>query len=149
MIELKEVKTLPVLMRWRKEVLRHVFGLEPSERLLVENIKYYRKHIEDGSHIAYVASYDGEDVGCGAVCFSDELPSPDNSTGHCAYLMNIYVRKQYRKHGIAHSIVTRLVEEAKKKDCGKIYLETTEDGRTVYESIGFRDLPDMMKLYKS
>lgn len=134
-------------MMWRKEVLRNVFGEEPSAHLLDENRHYYEKHIEEGSHIAFVASWDGEDAGCGAVCFSEELPSPDNPNGRCAYLMNIYVRKPFRKHGIAHSIVKRLVDEAKRRNCGKIYLETTEDGRPVYESIGFRELPDMMKFH--
>lgn len=149
MMELRQIRDLPTLMKWRKEVLRNVFGYEPSARLLEQNRRYYCKHIEEDSHLAFVASWEGEDVGCGAVCFSEELPSPDNPTGKCAYLMNIYVREQFRKHGIAHSIVTRLVEEARNRDCGKIYLETTEDGRPVYASIGFRELPDMMKLYKS
>ena len=61
--------------------------------------------------------------------------------------MNIYVRKQFRNHGIAHAIVGRLIEEAKKRGCGKIYLETTEEGKPVYASLGFRDMPDMMKYY--
>lgn len=149
MTVLRQIWEVPTLMKWRQEVLRHVFGEEPSASLLEENRSYYSKHIENDSHLAFVASWDGEDAGCGAVCFSEELPSPDNPTGKCAYLMNIYVREAFRKHGIAHSIVSRLVEEALKRDCGKIYLETTEDGRPVYESLGFRDLPDMMKLKKS
>ena len=134
-------------MMWRQEVLRHVFGEEPSPRLLVENRRYYRKHIADDTHFAIKAEWNGEDSGCGAVCFTDELPSPDNPTGKCAYLMNIYVREAYRKHGIAHIIVKRLIEESRARGCGKIYLETTADGRPVYESLGFRDLPDILKFY--
>ena len=61
--------------------------------------------------------------------------------------MNIYVREAFRKHGIAHKIVSHLVEEAKKRNCGKIYLETTADGKPVYTSLGFRDMADMMKYY--
>ena len=79
------------------------------------------------------------------VCFYSELPSPDNPGGLCAYLMNIYVRSSFRKMGVAHRIVGRLIEEARKSGCGKIYLETTPEGRPVYESIGFLDMPDMMK----
>ena len=147
MIELQQIKELPELMMWRQEVLRHVFGEEPSQPLLEENRRYYREHIADDTHFAIKAEWNGEDAGCGAICLTDELPSPDNPTGKCAYLMNIYVREAFRKHGIAHAIVKRLVEEARKRDCGKIYLETTADGRPVYESLGFRNLPDIMKLY--
>lgn len=146
MIELKEVSALPTLMRWRAEVIEHVFGQKPGRRLLVANRQYYRKHIADNTHISYVAVYDGEEAGCGSLCLTDELPSPDNATGRCAYLMNIYVRRQYRRHGIGHAIVATLLNEAKARDCGKIYLETTPIGRSVYESLGFTDLADMMKL---
>ena len=147
MIQLRQIKELPTLMMWRQEVLSHVFGEDPSPRLLEENRRYYREHIADDTHFAIAAEWNGEDAGCGSICLTDELPSPDNPTGKCAYLMNIYVREAFRKHGIAHEIVKRLVEEARKRDCGKIYLETTADGRPVYESLGFRDLPDIMKIY--
>ena len=75
----------------------------------------------------FVAEYDGVECGCGAVCFTEELPSPNNPTGRCAYLMNIYVRELFRNKSIAHHIITRLVDEARGRGCGKIYLETTSD----------------------
>lgn len=145
MIELREVKTIPTLMRWRTEVIENVFGIVPDKRLLVTNRQYYRKHIADGTHIAYVAYVDGDEAGCGAICLTDELPSPDNPSGKCAYLMNIYVREPFRNHGVAHTIVSALIEDAKQQNCGKIYLETTRAGKPVYESLGFVDMPGMMK----
>lgn len=147
MIEINEIFTLSTLMHWREEVIENVFGQIPDSRLLAANSQYYAKHIIDRSHIAFVATLDGVDAGCGAICITDELPSPDNPTGKCAYLMNIYVRKAFRNKGIAHHIVTRLIEEAKQRNCGKIYLETTDGAKPVYSSLGFKDMPDMMKYY--
>lgn len=129
-VNLREITALPTLMYWRAEVLRNVLGEAPSPRLLVANRQYYQRHMS--SHMAFVAEADGVDCGCGAVCFYDELPSPDNPSGRCAYLMNIYVRKEYRERGIAHLIVHRLVKEALGKGCGKIYLETTNQGQSRY-----------------
>ena len=146
-VVLKQITALPTLMHWRAEVISNVFGVNPDRRLLVANRQYYRKHIADGSHLAFLAESDGEDCGCGAVCFTEELPSPDNPTGKCAYLMNIYVRQPFRNKGIAHLIVARLVEEAKKRGCGKIYLETTSIGKSLYTSSGFAEMPDMMKYH--
>ena len=59
--------------------------------------------------------------------------------------MNIYVRREYRDMGVAHRIVTRLIEESVKQGCDKIYLETTANGRPGYESLGFHEMHDMMK----
>lgn len=146
MIELVQIKDFEELMKWRKEVIENVFSEKPDKTLLESNMEYYRKHIPDDSHIAFKAIYDGEEAGSGSLCLSDELPSPDNPTGHCAYLMNIYVRKPFRERGVGHAIVKRLMAEAVERNCGKVYLETTSDGRGIYESLGFRDMPDMMKL---
>ncbi len=145
MITLKQITDIQTLMLWREEVIRNVFGVIPDTELLESNREYYRKHIADDSHLAFVAERAGVECGCGAVCLTAELPSPDNRSGLCAYLMNIYVRKGFRNQGIAHTIVRRLVEEAQARGCGKIYLETTAEGKPVYSSLGFRDMPDMMK----
>ena len=147
MVELRKISDLPTLMDWRAEVIRNVFSEEPDDVLLGANRKYYMHHIADSTHIALGASCDGVDCGCGAICLTEELPSPDNHSGNCAYLMNIYVREAFRKHGIAHKIVSQLVDEAKKRGCEKIYLETTADGKTVYKSLGFLEMADMMKYY--
>ena len=147
MIKITQVKDIDTLMDWRKEVIRNVFGVESGASLLAANRHYYLEHIADGTHIAVTATFDGEECGCGAICLTEELPSPDNPSGKCAYLMNIYVREAFRRHGIAHKIVAWLVDEAKKHGCGKIYLETTADGKPVYRSLGFRDMTDMMKYY--
>ena len=146
MIEVRPLEDINSLMKWRREVIEHVFDLQPSEVLMERNLMYYRRHLADGTHLAFEASFNGQKAGCGAICLTEELPSPDNPSGRCAYLMNIYVKEEFRQHGVAHAVVNRLINEARIRDCRKIYLETTPEGRPVYESLGFHDLPDMMKL---
>lgn len=144
-ITFRQVIVIPTLLHWRKEVIENVFGIIPSKALLAANRRYYQQHIADGSHIAIVAVVGGLDVGCGAICLSEELPSPDNPSGRCAYLMNIYVRAEHRGHGIGHAIVRWLVTKARELGCDKIYLETTDGARSLYKSIGFEELHGIMK----
>lgn len=145
-MEIHKIEDIEKLLKWRKEVISNVFGIEASQDLMKRNEAYYRHRVSDGTHLAFIALSEGQEVGCGAICLTEELPSPDNPSGRCAYLMNIYVKEEFREKGIAHALVRRLIDEAKKRDCEKIYLETTEAGRPVYASMGFHDLPDMMKL---
>ena len=77
--------------------------------------------------------------------YGDELPSPDNSSGRCGYIMNMYVRPGFRSEGIATDLLKRLIADAEENNCGKIYLETTDMGRCVYIGAGFREMKDMMK----
>lgn len=146
MISIRKTEEIAKLMHWRSEVIEHVFGQMPNDTLMAENERYYLSHVPDGRHRAYIAEVDGEEAGCGSICLTEELPSPDNPDGKCAYLMNIYVRDAFRERGVGHEIVKKLIAEAKALKCEKIYLETTAEGRRLYESLGFADLPDMMKL---
>ena len=74
------------------------------------------------------------------------MPSPDNPTGKCAYLMNIYTKPQFRKQGVGEAIIKWLVEQAIKRGISKIYLETSESGKRLYTKFGFVPMQDMMKL---
>ena len=137
------------LMKWRMEVLHHVFSLPDdldTTQLEAENCRYYRQQIARGGHIACFAQIDGVTVGCGGVCLYEEMPSPDNANGKCAYLMNIYCRESYRHQGVGHALVRWLVKQVQDSGVQKIYLETTDSGRPLYRSLGFKDMEGMMHL---
>lgn len=145
-MKLRQLTDIAQLVRWRCEVIEAVFGTAPTDAVIEANRDYYMRHIPDGTHYAVVAEDDGVDVGCGSVCFYDELPSPDNPRGRCAYIMSIYVKSEYRSRGAGHVIMEHLVEISRSRGCGKIYLETTESGKSLYRSLGFVGMPDMLKL---
>lgn len=143
------VEEIETLMKWRMEVLHHVFSIpenENTQNLYMVNQEYYEKFIPSSGHIAVFAEMNGVTVGCGGLCLYREMPSPDNPSGECAYLMNIYTREAYRGLGVGNTIVRWLVNYAKEQGITKIYLETSKCGRALYENIGFRDMQDYMKL---
>lgn len=140
---------LDLLMAWRMEVLHCVFALpEDSDMtaLWQANRDYYNRALADGTHTACLAYYNSEIIGCGGICLHNEMPSPDNPNGRCGYLMNIYVRPAYRGKGFANRIVRWLIGVALGQQTTKIYLETSEAGRPLYRSLGFREMKDMMIL---
>ncbi len=137
------------LLRWRGEVLLNVFGRmnrRQLTRLLQVNASYLRRHLADGSLIEVITSVNGEEAGCGSVSFYDEMPSPDNPTGRCAYIMNIYVRQAFRRRGAADATVRLLISLARRRGAGKIYLESTDCACNLYKKIGFRPMNGYLKL---
>ena len=140
------VDELDTLMSWRMEVLHDVFADSENvdwKALEAANREYYVQEITRGGHIACL--YDDE-IGCGGLCLYNEMPSPENPSGRCAYLMNIYVRPQYRCNGYGMEIVSWLVNQAKAQGITKIYLESSEDGKGVYQKLGFKEMMDYYKL---
>ena len=132
---------------WRGAVLADVFGPQDPAALsvlLAENERYMNTALGTGETLAVFATYQGLKVGCGSICFQAELPSPDNPTGHCAYLMNIYVRPEYRRHGFGKALVNWLVNQAQMQGVTKIYLESTVAAKPMYRSVGFVDMPDFL-----
>lgn len=143
------VDDIDELMAWRMEVLREVFPVsedDSMEDLERRNRNYYVKALSEGAHVACFARADGETVGCGGVCLHTEMPSPDNPSGKCAYLMNIYTRPRYQGRGVGSAVVNWLIEEARKRGAEKVYLETSDAGRRLYEKVGFSDMDGYMKL---
>ena len=136
------IEDLEVLLQWRMEVLQNVFALpgKPSEELQKANLDYYQKALADGGHFAVFAEGNGNIVGCGGVCFYQEMPSPDNPSGWCGYLMNIYTRAAVRGQGIGTNIVRALLDETARRGIHKVYLETTDQARSLYERIGFTEM---------
>ena len=154
-VEVKNVKIqdIDLLLDWRMEVLSHVFSdefksltAEQIETIRENNRRCFLSEIPSGGHIACFVYRDGEIVGCDGVCIYDEMPSPDNLGGKCAYLMNIYTRPEYRHQGIATRVAEHLIAEAKARKIEKIYLETSADGERMYRRLGFKDMKGYMKL---
>lgn len=145
MITIDRCTDIDILMKWRMEVLRCVFSLPEeadTDELERQNRLYYEQNMD--GHIACIAHIDGKPAGCGGICIYDEMPSPDNPSGRCAYLMNIYVREPFRGGGLGRSIVDWLVARARERGITKIWLETTPGARRLYDKAGFKDMEDIM-----
>ena len=140
---------IELLVEWRMEVLHEVFSIPQNQstyKLENENRCYYQRALQNGEHIACFAYLNDMIIGCGGICFYQEMPSPDNPTGKCAYLMNIYTRPQFRKQGVGEELIKWLVEQATQRNMIKIYLETSEAGKRLYTKMGFLPMQNMMKL---
>ncbi len=142
-----------LLLSLRMEVLAHVFSEERQEltdheweEIRKQNEDYYQKELNRNGHIACALSVSGNLAGCGGVCLYREMPSPDNRSGCCAYLMNIYVREAYRRQGLARKICQFLIRRAHEKGAEKIYLESSQMAVPLYTSLGFTDMSGYMKL---
>lgn len=140
---------LEQLVESRVEVLKAANGLDPAanmQRVAEYSREYYKKALEDGSHIAYLAFANGVLAGTGGVSFFQVMPTYHNPTGQKAYIMNMYTAPAYRRKGIASHMLQLLVEEAKIRGVFHISLEATQMGRPLYEKFGFVKMEEEMLL---
>lgn len=58
----------------------------------------------------------------------------------------MYTKNAYRGKGIATTLLTKLVEEAKSLGIKKIWLGASKLGRPVYKKFGFKETDEWMEL---
>lgn len=139
-LEIKQIIDPIKILSWRIEVLKSVFSSTPSLTLIKANQSYIARHLNDDTLYFLTIELDTVPAGCGAICFHEELPSPDNPSGGCGFIMNIYVRPGYRSKGLASLLISHLITEAHSRNVGKIYLESTPEAADIYRHLGFRAL---------
>lgn len=140
---------IDLLVETRIEVLRAANRLDEGEdmsRVERESRTYYLRALADGSHTGYLA-FDGDRfVGAGGVSYYQVMPTYHNPSGDKAYIMNMYVRPEYRRRGIATRMLELLVADAKARGIDCITLEATEAGRPLYAKYGFVPMRHEMEL---
>ncbi len=134
-------------LEMRLECLRAVYGLPKDFCFDGAFVAKHKEFFEKGDHVTVFAlDADGNCLAVASLCFINVMPTLDNPTGRRSHLMNVYVRPTARRRGIAKRLVSRLVEEAKSRGATEITLDATEEGRPLYESLGFEGNEEAMCL---
>lgn len=137
---------IELLMSSRLEMLRVVNGLPETEDFDEELVRESREYFENGEQTTILAQERGMVIGCATLCYLRMMPTFSHPTGKRAHLMNVYVREQYRKQGIAVKMVEMLIQEAKVRGVTEISLDATPQGRLLYERMGFAASEECMVL---
>lgn len=99
--------------------------------------------IEQGKYIGWLTS-DGDKVIAGAgLMIMDWPPHPLDPGSHRGYLLNVYVNPDYRRKKLGSLLVERALAEARQRNIRVVSLHSTEAGRPMYESNGFRPTDEM------
>jgi GNAT superfamily N-acetyltransferase len=88
--------------------------------------------------IALLAELDGRPAATAGLLWFAHPPGPADPGGLEAYILNVYTRPEARRMGLARMLMGRLVEEARAAGVRRIWLRTSDDGRPLYEAMGFR-----------
>jgi len=133
---------LGTLLEFRMAMLMAVFSRETSAAgwdpapLREANERWLGEHLGLDFQ-AWIAELDGRAVASAGLLWFQHPPGPTNPGGLEAYILNVYTRPEARRLGAARALMERLVEEATAAGVRRIWLRASEDGRSLYESLGF------------
>lgn len=119
-------------------------GAKPSFDLKPYLLDYYKRHFYDGTFVAWLAADDGRIVGTGGISFVEKPPYYSCPSGIIGLLSSMYVIKDYRRKGIAKTLLNKAVNEAKNYGCGAVQVTASDTGVLLYTNYGFRKNSNFM-----
>lgn len=117
-----------------------------SEEFINDTYEYLKENIVKDTFVAWIAKENASIVSIAVVCFYDLLPMMSNKTGKTGYILNVYTLPEYRRMGLATTLINHLIEEARGRNVHKLMLSATEEGMHVYKKMGFHVLVNEMAL---
>jgi ribosomal protein S18 acetylase RimI-like enzyme len=102
------------------------------------------KMINEGKYFGWFST-EGDRVVAGAgLLLLDWPPHPlDPRSTQRGYLLNVYVEPEFRRKKLASHLIEFVLAEARKRKIRVVALHSTEEGRRLYESNGFRGTNEM------
>jgi len=138
-----DIADAPLITAFRQQQLIDE-GSSPDVSIAEPLLKYHAAVIADGTLVEWLAVDDGEAVATGAVIFQQHPPSFSNPSGRVAYVTNMYTRPDHRRRGLATSLLNKLMDECRARDCHVVWLRGSRDGLPTYAKYGFKPLSNAM-----
>ena len=98
---------------------------------------YYRRHLNDGTFVSWLALDDEKIVGTSGMSFVEKPPYFGCPSGKIGLISSMYTDPSYRRRGIAKDLLTKVMDDARKYGCGAIQITASDMGVKLYTACGF------------
>jgi GNAT superfamily N-acetyltransferase len=99
---------------------------------------WVRPRLEDGRYLGWITVEDGRAVASAGLLMLEWPPVPLDPAGTIrGYLLNVFVEREYRRRGLARALVEMSIEEARRRGIRVVSLHASDEGRALYERMGF------------
>lgn len=120
---------------------------EKAEEIEQAYTQKLETEMKSGICKAWVIEDKGKIVSSGAITLVSFVPNPSDLSCKVAYLHSMYTEKPHRNKKYAQRIIYNVMTHCKSHGIKRILLNASDDGKPVYQKIGFRSAPDTMRLF--
>ena len=113
-------------------------GAEATTDLKPALEDYYKRHIQDGTFVSWIATDGNKIIATSGMSFVEKPPYYSCPTGKIGLLSSMFMDKDYRRQGIAKKLLDKVVQEAKSYGCGTIQITASDMGTLLYTDYGFK-----------
>lgn len=146
-IRLATASDIPVLPHHRAAMFRDMGSLAWGSEapLIAATTNYLREALPHGEYLGWVAVNSVPSphiIGGVGVQLRPLVPRPGSGDGGLelgpeAVVLSMYVEPPWRRRGVGEKLMRSLLEALAERGLGRIVLHASDDGRHLYERLGF------------
>ncbi len=128
--------------RWRvEEGGERGEGTAPFEASFREWFDAHRS-----THAGYLASVDGDAIGCAWLCTVDRVPGPEKLIRRAGIIQSVYVVPEQRNRGVGEGLVRRIIEDARARELDYLMVHPSAASFSFYRRLGFSESRKLLEL---
>jgi len=127
---------------------------EMFDSFQIQSLEALRRMFKEKKYIGWLASPEnqpGKIVAGAGVQLREVPPHPqpdahgkiDIVSGRQAIIQNVYTEPEWRRRGLAGLLIKRIIDWTREQGIESVVLHASEDGRAVYERLGFIQTTEM------
>jgi GNAT superfamily N-acetyltransferase len=136
---------IPEILRQRRRMYEDMDHTDPAVLNSMASLSsaYPNTALSDGSFRAWLAADGDRVVAGGAVVLSPWPAHPYDLQCRRATILNVYSDPDDRRRGIARQLMQTIIAWCKREGFARVTLHASDDGRHLYESLGFEASNEM------
>lgn len=101
--------------------------------------------IAEERYLGWITTDEGRPVASAGLLILDWPPHPRDPLGQQrGYILNVFVDAQYRRRGLARTLLQLCVDEARRRKIRVLSLHASDQGRALYQQPGFSASNEML-----
>ena len=106
---------------------------------------YYLRHLSDGTFVSWLALDNDRIIGTSGMSIVEKPPYFGCPSGKIGLLSSMFTDPSYRRKGIAKTLLSKVIDEAKTQGCGTVQITASNMGVLLYSDYGFEKNENFMQ----
>lgn len=140
-----DVADIPEILRQRRRMYEDMRYTDAAGIAAMADLTaaYLRKALPEGTFRSWLACDAAHPIAGGAVLITPWPAHPYDLECRRATILNVYTDPEYRRRGIARQLMQTMISWCKQEGLARVTLHASDDGRHLYESLGFEPSNEM------
>lgn len=134
-----------IIVKHRRAMFEAMGTYDPSGFDIMDAnfAQWVQDHIVQNKYVGWFCTDTDEVVAGAGLWLIDWPPHPLDSSGVRGHILNVYTDPAYRRRGIARRLMNTMLEWCRERNIKTIGLHASDEGRALYESLGFTATNEM------